>query len=110
MVRLKKKRTNDRAINHTFFLRLTRVFPAASFRKRRLMLDSLNWTRKTRVPLMSDTLKSLTASSTGYCARYCGPITTTGCSTGGYVLIAGMGLPGACPGAIITETKYYSEK
>ncbi|KAJ6969058.1 hypothetical protein NC653_036900 [Populus alba x Populus x berolinensis] len=72
-----------------------------------------------RVPLMSDTLKSFsprvhsfveTPSSTGYCARYCGPITTTGCSTGGYVLTAGRGLPGACPAAIITETKYYSKK
>jgi len=60
---------------------------------------------------MSDTLKSLlTARSTGYCARYCGPITTTGCSAGGYVLIAGTGLNGACPVAIITETKYYSKK
>jgi hypothetical protein len=82
MVRLKKKKANDRAIKHTFCLRLTRVLPAASFRKRRsCRVKSLLLTWKMRVPLMSDTLKSFsprvhsfveTASSTGYCARYCG--------------------------------------
>jgi len=105
------------SIKHTFCLRLTRMLPAASFRKRRsCKLKSLLLTWKMRVPLMSDTLKSFSprlhsfvemASSTGYCARYCGPINTTGCSTGGYVLIAGTGLLGACPVAIITKTQYY---
>ena len=105
---------------HTFCLRLTRELPAASFMKRRsCRVKSLLLTWKMLVPLMSDTLKSFsprvhsfeeTTSSTGYCARYCGPITTTGCSTGWYVLIAGMGLLGACPVAIITKLEINREK